>query len=291
MRLSDVILESEKLSELDINAASASTPSDTPQGVVSKIKTGLSRISPFNPNQRARAKGISEIGKEANALMKDFQTYVGRTGSQQPTLNVLLDWMKSNQLPLTGGVAKLVQDVKTKASQPANQRKDPTLDPQNTPSAHAASLNDPNAHPADDNPNIHLSTNEDDANGQQDIPLDNKTVSQIISASIAEKNKVAATQQASQTNTSSQPQANPANQGTDDAGTGNIVGGSAPAQKTIDQNSIVNYYKNLQTDNDRKKLRAQLDQADAELAKARQTQSVDPVNEHVGYSRFLGMSL
>jgi len=321
MRLSDIIKETETVSELNINAASASTSSDRPQNFVSRMKTNLQRVNPFNGNTRARAVGIKQLGNSANELMRKYQTALGSSAMETATLGHLTGWMKQQGLPLTGRVNALIKQVQS-TNAPKNNGAD-NGDPASNPPAQDTSANTNPASSMDAekakqanvkarlqskqglgnktpsgfgnfvkaggekitgaNPDGSVKTVKTREDVGDDIPLDNKMVSQIISASVAEKNDKASgtSNQSTATGTSTS------------GGTGggsvnrSSNGQQAPAINTA---AVVAYYKKLDQ-NGRKALRTQLDQADAELAKTQQTQSVDPVNEQVGYSRFLGMSL
>lgn len=348
MRLSDIIIETEEVSELNINATSAGNSNDKPQNFLSRLKTNLQQVHPFNSNTRARAKGIKQLGKSANEVMKQYQTFLGTSGMSTPTLGHLTGWMQQQGLPLTGRVDALIKQVQSSAS--PTPTTDPAATPQPTaaPAATQGADNQVAQQPGaatppptggkltpqqiaakkaeiqgkraagqttasqtgsgfsdfvkaggtkltganpDGSPKF-TKVREDAGN---DLPLDNKMVSQIISAAVAEKNSKTSNtvRQASRTGNQSTAAGTPTTGTSTSGGTGggsvnrSSNGQQAPAINTA---AVVAYYKKLDQ-NGRKALRTQLDQADAELAKTQQTQSVDPVNEQVGYSRFLGMSL
>lgn len=305
MKLSD-IMEDFNLNELDLNAANASTTGDVPHSLGQRVKTGITRINPFtNVNTRARAQGISQTGKQANELMKKFQTYLGSSqGGKDATLGILTAWMQSQNLPLTGGVEKLINQIKSSAVQtpalpvsPATPAPGGKLTPaqiaaakQKTLSGTARLKNNPNGYKdskvgipvqkmtgADAQGNPTFQTVREDA--EQDIPLDNKMVGQIISASVAELNN--ANGGATNRNTASL-----GNQG----GTLGNQGGSrsgAGVSTQLTVQSVINFYSKLNATG-RKQIKDGLAAIDAKIPTV-ESASID--ENDIGFSRFLKIKL
>ena len=310
MKLSD-IMEDVNLNELDLNAANASTTGDVPHSFASRVKTGITRLNPFtNPNTRGRAQGISQIGKKANELMKKFQIYLGSTqGGKDATLGILTAWMQSQNLPLTGGVEQLINQIKSSAVQPSATPGTPTGTPaapstngkltpdqiaaakQKTKSGTARLQNNPNGYKdsrvgipvqkltgADAKGNPTFQTVRE--NAEQDIPLNNNMVGQIISASVAELDRA----QGGATNmnpvSSSGNQRNTlGNQG------GGRFGAGASTQLTVQ--SVINFYSKLNA-NGRKQIKDGISAIDTKTP----TVESAPIDENnIEFSRFLKMKL
>jgi len=308
MKLSD-IMEDFNLNELDLNAANASTTGDVPHSLGQRVKTGITRINPFtNVNTRARAQGISQTGKQANELMKKFQTYLGSSqGGKDATLGILTAWMQSQNLPLTGGVEKLINQIKSSAVQtPATPAPGGKLTPaqiaaakQKTLSGTARLKNNPNGYKnskvgipvqkmtgADAQGNPTFQTVREDA--EQDIPLDNKMVGQIISASVAELDNA----NGGATNRNTASSGNNANGGATNRNTassgnqgGSRSGAGVSTQLTVQ--SVINFYSKLNATG-RKQIKDGLAVIDAKIPTV-ESASID--ENDIGFSRFLKIKL
>lgn len=303
MRLNDII-ESKQLDELNLGGVSpGGQTSAQPQGILGKLKLGAQQYLNPNSNVRARAKGISSVAKDANALMTQYQEWVGRTNPDQGTTKEnLIDWLTQQRLPVTGRVDALLKSI----SPPATQAQ-PTA---TTPTAPASAPTPPvqpnlqalkgrlqagqglgqktpggfnnyvagsgqriqGANP-DGSPRVANIQREAQGGGTV-TPIDNKMVSQIISAAVAERNRAGGGAQPA----SAIPQGQP------NTGSSTSRSSAMPtAQMTV--SSVVNFYKRLNATG-RQQLRAELDKID-KTPVPESTVDVDSV----GYSRFLEIKL
>jgi hypothetical protein len=311
MRLNDII-ESKQLDELNLGGVSPSGQTgDQPQGMLGKLKLGAQQYLNPNSNVRARAKGISSVAKDANALMTQYQEWVGRTYPDQGTTKEnLTAWLTQQRLPVTGRVDALLKSINppapqaqpaapasatatTTTAQPAAPVATPPAQPnqqalkgrlkagqglgQQTPGGFGnyvagSGQRIQGANP-DGSPRV-ANIQRESQGGETVTPIDNKMVSQIISAAVAERNR---------TGGGAQP-ASAIPQGQPTTGTGSSSSSSTPtAQLTV--GSVVNFYKRLNAAG-RQQLRAELDKID-KTPVPESTVDIDSV----GYSRFLEIKL
>jgi hypothetical protein len=251
------------------------------------------------------------VAKDANALMTQYQEWVGRTYPDQGTTKEnLTAWLTQQRLPVTGRVDTLLKSINppapqaqpaapatatTPTAQPAAPNANPPAQPnqqalkgrlkagqgigQQTPSGFGnyvagSGQRIQGANP-DGSPRV-ANIQREDQEGETVTPIDNKMVSQIISAAVAERNRAGGGAQPA----SAIPQGQP-NTGT---GSSSSRSSSMPtAQLTV--GGVVNFYKRLNAAG-RQQLRAELDKIDQTPVKE-STVDIDSV----GYSRFLEIKL
>ena len=311
MRLNDII-ESKQLDELNLGGVTPrGQTSAQPQGILGKLKLGAQQYLNPNSNVRARAKGISSVAKDANSLMTQYQEWVGRTYPDQGTTKEnLIDWLTQQGLPVTGRVNALLTSISPPAAQaqpsatatatpPTAQPAAPTATPpaqpnlqalkgrlragqglgQRTPGGFNNYVGGSGQRIQGANPNGSprvVNIQREDQINEAVTPIDNKMVSQIISAAVAERNRAGGGAQPASVIPQGQP-----NTGT---GSSSSRSSSMPtAQMTV--SSVVNFYKRLNATG-RQQLRAELDKID-KTPVPESTVDVDSV----GYSRFLEIKL
>ena len=86
MKMSDIINEQPRLDELTL------------PGLMQKGLQGLKSLVPGSVGDRAR--GAMQTSGTVNQLIKSFQTWLGQSGSGSPTKENLIQWMKTQNLPV-----------------------------------------------------------------------------------------------------------------------------------------------------------------------------------------------
>lgn len=266
---------------------------EAPQGFGSTLKTAAKSINPFSLSGRSQAQGQFGTGTSANKIYGEYYKWLGSTGQQPDTDNVLsyLQQKGYGQQAIAAAQAKFPQ---TPEAEPETQN-EPTLDPE-TPAA-----------PAPEAPAGKVS----EGRLYEGQPLNKDQLSAIFTA-VAQAGVTPSKQAGNTAPAGGASTANtPANAATP-APKGNTYGNnttptvgtssqpapsgasgtapstaSAPAAPGNDPHPIVQQYIGLDSEG-RQAIRQALDQAD----KTHPPETTDNrIRENVGYSRFLGMQL
>lgn len=292
---------------------------EAPLGLGNTLKTAVKAMNPFSLGGRSQAQGQLGTGRNANQIYSDYYKWLGSTGQQPDTDNVI-SFLKQNrysQQAIAAAQTKFPPAPEAEPAPPGDTRVEPTLGDPPAPAEDPAAAEKARQNNLKQRLKTGQGMGTKTGSGFKDSEVGaqrNKLITKPdgstqmvpiregaplskdqLSAVFTAVAQTGATSPKQSTNTARPSGAGYQNNVGQSGGYSGGYGGSsaqsgggrqAPA---IDNNSIVSYYKSLKTDDDRKALRALLDQADAELVKP--PPSVDPVAETIGYSRFLGMKL